>query len=88
MKKNNKQLVFWIAFPIGWTLLSALLIFLIDLVNGPLVWFILELLVLCSLFVVRVLIRRKRKLFKLLTWLGENAAGKRGMIPRSYARRI
>ena len=70
MKNNKKSLVFWIAFPIGWSLLSALLIFLLDLTDGPLIWFILELFILIALFVLRILIRGKRKLFKFFTWLG------------------
>ena len=68
MKKKNKHLVFWVIFPIGWTLLSALIIFYMDLLNGPLIWFILELLVLVGLFVARVLMMNKKKRYKALVW--------------------
>ena len=68
MEKKNKHLFFWIAFPIGWTLISLLLIFYFDLANGPLIWFILELLLLVAFFVVRVLFRDKKKWVRLVTW--------------------
>ncbi len=67
-KKKHKKLVFWIVFPICWTLLSAVIIFYMDFANGPLIWFILELLVLVGLFVARVLMANKKKRYKLLTW--------------------
>ena len=69
-KKKNKHLFFWIAFPIGWTLLNAIALFYFDLANGPLVWFILELIFLAVFFVVRVLLRDKKFWIRLLTWVG------------------
>ena len=56
MKKKN-HLLFWILFPIGWTLITALLVFYFDLANGPLVFFILELVLLVVFFIVRTLFR-------------------------------
>ena len=58
MKNKEKHLLFWILFPIGWTLITALLIFFFDLLNGPIIWFILELVFLAAFFAVRVLLKR------------------------------
>ena len=69
-EKKHKHLFFWIAFPIGWTIISALLIFYFDLANGPLVWFIVELVFLVAFFLVRVLLREKKFWVRLLTWVG------------------
>ena len=66
----KKHLLFWILFPIGWTLITTILIFYFDLANGPLIWFILELVLLVVFFVLRVLFREKKKWIKLTTWLG------------------
>ena len=69
MKEQKKKHVgFWISFPIGWTLLSALLIFYFDLANGPLVWFIFELLLLVTLAVVRIIFLNKKKWGHLTIW--------------------
>lgn len=67
--KKKKHLLFWILFPIVWTLLSVLAVFYFDLANGPLIFFILELILLVVFFVFRVLIRNKRFLFRFLTWV-------------------
>ena len=67
-EQKNKHLAFWITFPIGWSLLTALLIFLFDLTNGPLIWFILELILLVALAVVRILFLGKKKWIILTTW--------------------
>ncbi len=68
--KNKKHLLFWILFPIGWTLIAALLVFYFDLANGPLVFFILELVLLVAFFIVRTLFRNRKFLFRLFTWIG------------------
>ena len=70
MEKKNKHLFFWIAFPIGWALILAFVLFYFDMANGPLIWFILELSLLVAFFVVRVLFRSKKKWMRLLTWVG------------------
>ena len=70
MKNNDKHLLFWILFPIGWTIITALLIFYFDLANGPLIWFILELVFLAAFFAIRVLFRKKKTWIRLLTWAG------------------
>ena len=69
MKKKN-HLLFWILFPIGWTLIAALLVFYFDLANGPLVFFISELVLLVAFFTVRVLFRNRKFIFRLFTWVG------------------
>ena len=69
-KKKKKHLFFWIAFPIGWSIITAIALFYFDLANGPLVWFILELVFLAAFFVVRVLFRDKKFWVRLLTWVG------------------
>ena len=65
---KKKHLFFWIAFPIGWTIISLVLIFYYDLANGPLFWFIFQLVVLVAFFVVRLLIRDKKAWVRLITW--------------------
>ncbi len=70
MEKKNKHLFFWIAFPIGWTIILTFIIFYFDLANGPLIWFILELTLLVAFFLIRVLFRDKKKWMRLLTWVG------------------
>ena len=70
MKNNDKHLLFWILFPIGWTLITAVLIFYFDLANGPLIWFILELAFLLAFFAVRVLLKREKAWVRLLSWAG------------------
>lgn len=69
MKKPRKNLLFWILFPLGWTILSALLVFYFDLANGPLVFFILEIVLLVALFALRVVFRGKKWWVKLVIWL-------------------
>ena len=70
MKNKDKHLLFWIIFPIGWTLITAILIFYFDLANGPLVWFILELVFLVIFFLIRVLLRREKAWVRLCSWAG------------------
>ena len=68
MKNKEKHLLFWILFPIGWTLITALLIFFFDLLNGPIIWFILELVFLAAFFAVRVLLKREKAWVRLISW--------------------
>ncbi len=65
---KNKHLVFWILFPLGWTLITLFLIFFYDLTNGPLAVFIIQLIVLVAFFVVRLLFVNKKFLYRILTW--------------------
>lgn len=66
--KKNKHLVFWILFPLGWTLVTLFLIFFYDLTNGPLAIFIIQLVVLAAFFVIRLLFINKKFLYRILTW--------------------
>ena len=66
---NKKHLVFWILFPLGWLLITAILIFLYDLMNGPLPFFIIQLVVLVAFLVVRILFINKKFLYRILTWV-------------------
>jgi len=66
---KKKHLFFWIAFPIGWTLITLFLIFYYDLANGPLALFIIQLLVLVAFLVIRILFANKKLLMRLLTWI-------------------
>ena len=66
--QKKKHIGFWISFPIGWSLLTALLIFYFDLANGPLIWFILELVLLVALAAVRIIFLGKKKWIALATW--------------------
>ena len=66
--KKNKHLVFWILFPLGWTLITLFLIFFYDLTNGPLAVFIIQLVVLAAFFVIRLLFINKKFLYRILTW--------------------
>ena len=68
MKKSRKNVLFWIFFPLGWTILSAVLIFYFDLANGPLIFFILELVLLAALFALRVIFKGKKWWIKLTIW--------------------
>ena len=67
--KKKRHLLFWILFPIVWTLIVALLVFYFDLANGPIVFFILELVLLVAFFIARVLFRDRKILIRLLTWV-------------------
>ena len=66
--KKKSHVLFWILFPIGWLLISALLVFYYDLANGPLFLFIIQIVLLLAFFIVRVLIRNRKALTRLLSW--------------------
>jgi len=68
MKIFRKSLLFWIFFPLGWTILAALLVFYFDLADGPLFFFVLELVLLVTLFALRVIFRGKKWWVKLTIW--------------------
>lgn len=66
---KNKHLVFWIVFPIVFLLISALVIFYMDLANGPVIMFILSIVLLLGFLVARILLLNKRFIYRLLTWM-------------------
>ena len=86
---NKKHIFFWIAFPIGWTLITLLLIFYYDLANGPLALFIIQLVVLVAFCVIRILFINKKLWMRLLTWAGmiSVAIGLLAFAHPSYERR-
>lgn len=57
---------FWILFPIFATLISVLLFFYLDMMNGPIIIFILEMLALALFIVFRILLRRKVFIFRVI----------------------
>ena len=64
-----KNVLFWIFFPIISLLISALLIFYLDLANGPLVLFIIEIIVLVAAITMRIILRKKRFVFRMIPFL-------------------
>ncbi|MBE6126803.1 MAG: carboxylesterase family protein [Erysipelotrichaceae bacterium] len=66
--QKKKHIGFWIAFPIGFLLIAALLIFYFDLANGPIIVFILALLCLVALAVTSILLINKKKRWRLIPW--------------------
>lgn len=63
-----KRLLFWIIFPIVWALIAFALVFYFDLANGPLIWFVIELIGLVAFFLVRIAVRNQFKILKLGVW--------------------
>ena len=68
MEKKNKHLFFWIAFPIAWTIIFLLLLFINDLQNGPIVFLVLQIVILLAFFIVRVFFRDKKVWMRLIVW--------------------
>jgi len=66
MKKNH--ILFWIIFPIAFLLIGGAFIFLFDLANGPLVFFVLMLFALAGLAISSILLLNKRKLIRFIPW--------------------
>lgn len=64
------RILFWIFFPLGYIILSLLLIFYLDLANGPLICFILMLILLTSLAITQIIFRNKNMFIRLGIWLG------------------
>ena len=67
MKKRH--IAFWIAFPISFVLVGAILIFLFDLTNGPLVLFILMLFSLVALAASSIILLNKKLLFRFIPFV-------------------
>ncbi len=68
--QKKKHLVFWIIFPIGITIITALLVFYFDLANGPWWFMLIEGIVLATFITIRILFRDKKFWVRLLTWVG------------------
>ena len=57
-------IVFWILFPIISILLTGILVFYLDLANGPLVFFIIEVIALVSAIVGRIIVRNSKGIIR------------------------
>ena len=65
----KKHLVFWIVFPIVYLLISAFVIFYMDLANGPVIMSVLAIILLLGFFALRVYLINKKFIYRLLTWM-------------------
>ena len=69
MEKRKKHIAFWIAFPIGYLILLAIMLFYFDIANGPTYLFITE----CVLFFLfglfSILMINYKMRYRLLVWL-------------------
>ena len=68
MKKKG-GLRFWIIFPIVALLISVLLFFYLDMMNGPIIILVLEMSVLLSFIVFRILLRKTPFVFRMIPTL-------------------
>ena len=64
--KRKGGLRFWIFFPILAAILSVGLFFYLDMMNGPIVLFIIEMIALAAFIVFRILLRRKIFFIRLI----------------------
>ncbi len=65
MKKRG-GLRFWILFPIFATLISVLLFFYLDMMNGPIYIFVLEMVAVLLFIIFRILLRKKVFVFRII----------------------
>ena len=68
MNKGQK-IAFWIIFPIVSVIVSLLLIFYLDLANGPIICFILEIIVLVLAITFRIILRNRKFKFRMIPFL-------------------
>ena len=66
--EKKRHIAFWIIFPIIMILISGLMLFYIDLANGPLVCLILEIVILVVFIVGRILFINSKILKRLILW--------------------
>ena len=66
---KKQSIAFWIVFPILTLLVTAIIVFYLDLANGPLVIFILEMIAIAAFIVVRIILRNKRFVFRMIPTL-------------------
>ena len=69
MKKIG-TIFFWIFFPLISLIVTALMVFYFDLANGPIVCFVLELIVLSAWISLRIFFRKSRFFIRLLPTIG------------------
>ena len=65
---EKKHIAFYIVFPIAFLIISALLIFLYDLLNGPLFIFVLQIVTLLAFAISSFLLVKKKMGFRLIPW--------------------
>ena len=65
----GKKIAFWILFPIISALISAGLVFYLDLANGPLWIFIVEVIALVIAILARIILRNKFFVFRMIPFL-------------------
>ena len=68
MNKKKRHIAFWIAFPIGVLLLSAILIFYLDLANGSEVLLYLMVMNIVGLITASVVLINKKIGFRFIPW--------------------
>lgn len=66
---KHKHIAFWIIFPVVFAIFMVLTLFLFDLANGPLILFILALLVLAGFALSSILLLNQRKRYRLIPWV-------------------
>ena len=66
--KPSKHIGFWITFPIGFVLLTAVTLFYFDLANGPIIYFIIELAALAALAITSIILLRFKIRWRLIPW--------------------
>lgn len=66
----KRHIAFWILFPLFSILLLAIILFYMDLANGPLILFILELIAFVGFIAASILLLNKRKLIRLIPFGG------------------
>lgn len=73
MNETNKHpvrtVLFWIFFPLITLIITALLLFYLDLANGPMILMIVECIAIVILVAIRILIRKKRFLIRMIPFL-------------------
>lgn len=73
MNETNKHpvrtVIFWLFFPLITLIITALLLFYLDLANGPMILMIVECIAIVILVAIRILIRKKRFLIRMIPFL-------------------
>ena len=64
--EKKKHIVFWIVFPLIMVQVIPLLLFYFDIANGPLVWFIIELVLIVAYVTIRIIFRGKKFWYRFL----------------------
>ena len=64
-----KEILFWIFFPLITLIITALLLFYLDLANGPLILMIIECIAIFVAVVIRIMLRGKRFVFRMIPFL-------------------